>query len=80
MLALEQHRWWDLVRQGRTGIMADYYQEWGLQKGYTDQGDLKGRFYTDWINSLGQPVYPVFPVPQGEIDASQGNLEQTFGY
>ncbi len=79
-LGMEQHRWWDLVRQERTDIMEAYYQNWGIQQGYADKGDLKGKFYTDWITKLGKSVYPVFPVPQGEIDASQGNLEQTVGY
>lgn len=79
-LGMEGIRWWDLVRQGRTYLLDEYYQEWSVERGYENAGDLIGKFYTQWINQIGREEYPVFPVPQSEIDASQGNLEQTAGY
>ncbi|RCH56316.1 hypothetical protein DJ568_00175 [Mucilaginibacter hurinus] len=79
-LAMEEIRLWDLIRQNRTSLLAEYYKEWGVTKGFESKGDLKGKFYTQWISQLGKADYPVFPVPQSEIDASQGNLTQTNGY
>ncbi|RVT97320.1 RagB/SusD family nutrient uptake outer membrane protein [Mucilaginibacter limnophilus] len=79
-LAMEEIRWWDLVRQGRTNLLKEYYQKWSVAGGFEAKGDLKGKFYTQWIGQLGKTDYLVFPVPQSEIDASQGNLTQTSGY
>lgn len=76
-LAMEGHRWWDLIRNSDTDYVAEYYQKWGIEKGYADDGDLKGRFYKEWISKVNKPVWPI---PQSEIDASQGNLKQTDGY
>ncbi len=56
-LALEQHRWFDLVRTGRA---AEVMQP------------LKPNF-TPGKNEL-------FPIPQTEVDLSQGALEQNPGY
>ncbi|MBC9796423.1 RagB/SusD family nutrient uptake outer membrane protein [Sinomicrobium weinanense] len=79
-LGMEGIRWWDLVRQNRTGVLADYYQKWSVDRDNESKGDLTGKFYEQWVGQIGRPDYPVFPVPQTEIDASQGHLEQTAGY
>lgn len=79
-LAMEGIRWWDMVRQGRTDLLDEYYQNWGIKKGFAEKGDLTGKFYTQWLNQLGRTEYPVYPVPQSEVDASQGYLKQTQGY
>ncbi len=56
-LALEQHRWFDLVRQGRAGEV---------------------------LRELGKPFvdgkHELLPVPQTEIDLSQGMLSQNPGW
>lgn len=56
-LALEQHRWFDLVRTGRAASV---------------------------MQALGKPFvegkHELFPIPQGEIDLSEGVLEQNEGY
>ncbi|MDQ0638457.1 hypothetical protein QF042_002022 [Pedobacter sp. W3I1] len=79
-LAMEGQRYWDLIRTKRTSLLKDYYQNWGVSKGFEVKGDLKGKFYTQWISQLGKDDYPTIPIPQSEIDKSQGNLQQTKGY
>ncbi|MEM7571741.1 MAG: RagB/SusD family nutrient uptake outer membrane protein [Bacteroidota bacterium] len=56
-LALEQQRWFDLVRQGRA---AEVMQALGK----------------DFVEAK----HELFPIPQGEIDLSQGALSQNPGY
>ncbi|TXF89972.1 RagB/SusD family nutrient uptake outer membrane protein [Neolewinella aurantiaca] len=56
-LALEQHRWFDLVRTNRAASI---------------------------MQALGKPFiegkHELFPIPQGEVDLSEGALEQNPGY
>ena len=62
---MENHRFFDLVRQGRAGEVL---------RGYAEKyNTVKGRNFRDGINEL-------FPIPQTEIDLSQGRLTQNFGY
>lgn len=56
-LALEQHRWFDLVRTGRAAPLMQ-----ALGKAF-----VEGK-------------HELFPVPQGEIDLSEGALTQNPGY
>jgi hypothetical protein len=56
-LALEQHRWFDLVRTGRAAAVMQ-----ALGKNFV----------------VGK--HELFPIPQGEIDLSEGALEQNSGY
>lgn len=56
-LALEQHRWFDLVRTGRAGERMR-----AVDKNFVD-----GK-------------HELFPIPQGEIDLSEGALDQNPGY
>ncbi|MFI2743680.1 RagB/SusD family nutrient uptake outer membrane protein [Zhouia sp. PK063] len=79
-LGMEGIRWWDLVRQNRTNVLTNYYKKWAVEKGNEAKGDLTGKFYQQWVAQIGKSDYLVFPVPQTEIDASQGYLEQTIGY
>jgi len=63
--AMENQRGFDLVRQGRAGnVLRNYSNKYNTSKG--------GNFQ-DGIHEL-------FPIPQSEIDLSQGNLEQNPGY
>ena len=62
---MENYRFFDLVRQGRAGkVLREYAEKYNT---------VKGRNFRDGINEL-------FPIPQTEIDLSQGKLEQNFGY
>jgi len=63
--AMENHRFFDLVRQGRAGKVLRAYAE--------KYNTVKGKNFIDGINE-------VLPIPQAEIDDSQGRLEQNFGY
>jgi hypothetical protein len=56
-LALEQHRWFDLVRTGQAAAVMQ-----ALGKNFV----------------VGK--HELFPIPQGEIDLSEGALEQNSGY
>lgn len=56
-LAMEQHRFFDLVRQGRAGeVLRD-----------------QGKNFEDGTNEI-------YPIPQSEIDVSEGLLDQNPGY
>jgi tetratricopeptide (TPR) repeat protein len=62
---MENHRFFDLVRQGRAGeVLRNYAEKYNT---------VKGRNFRDGINEL-------FPIPQTEIDLSQGRLSQNPGY
>lgn len=62
---MENYRFFDLVRQGRAGTVLRAYAE--------KYNTVKGRGFRDGINEL-------FPIPQTEIDLSQGRLTQNPGY
>jgi hypothetical protein len=63
--AMENHRFFDLVRQGRAGNVLRAYAE--------KYNTVKGKNFRDGINE-------VLPIPQSEIDDSQGRLKQNDGY
>lgn len=63
---LENQRYWDLLRQNRLGeVMTAYSQNY--------PNSNKGKNFRKGVNEL-------FPIPQDEIDLSQGNLTQNPGY
>lgn len=62
---MENERFFDLIRQGRAGTVLRAYAE--------KYNTVKGRGFIDGIHEL-------FPIPQSEIDLSQGRLEQNPGY
>ena len=57
-LAMEQQRYWDLIRQGRAAEVLHAYGESNFQEG----------------------VHELFPIPQGEIDVTEGVVTQNPGY
>ena len=62
---MENERFFDLVRQGRAGTVLRAYAE--------KYNTVKGKNFRDGINEL-------LPIPQSEIDLSQGKLQQNPGY
>ncbi|MCE6992467.1 RagB/SusD family nutrient uptake outer membrane protein [Dyadobacter sp. CY323] len=62
---MENHRYFDLIRQGRAGTVLRAYA--------AKYNTAKGKNFIDGINEL-------FPIPQTEIDLSQGKLTQNKGY
>ena len=62
---MENHRWFDLVRQGRAGTV--------LRAFAAKYNTVKGKNFKDGVNEL-------LPIPQTEIDLSQGKLTQNPGY
>lgn len=66
--ALEGHRFFELVRQGRAAqVLNDY-----VAVEATRQPELAGATF--------QPFAELFPIPQNAIDLSQGVLQQNPGY
>lgn len=63
--AMENYRFFDLVRQGRAGAVLRAYA--------AKYNTAKGRNFKDGTNEL-------FPIPQNEIDLTQGKLRQNPGY
>ncbi len=63
--AMENHRFFDLVRQQRAGTVLRAYA--------ARYNSVKGKNFKDGTNEL-------FPIPQTEIDLSQGKLKQNPGY
>jgi tetratricopeptide (TPR) repeat protein len=62
---LENYRFFDLVRQGRAGtVLRSYAAKYNSEK---------GKNFKDGVNE-------VLPIPQTEIDLSQGKLTQNPGY
>lgn len=62
---MENLRYFDLIRQGRAGQVLRAYA--------TKYNSSKGKNFRDGINEL-------FPIPQTEIDLSQGKLAQNNGF
>ena len=62
---MENYRWFDLVRQGRAGTV--------LRAFAAKYNTVKGKNFKDGVNEL-------LPIPQTEIDLSQGKLTQNPGY
>ena len=63
--AFEWERFWDIVRQGRA---AEVLQEYS-----TMRPNKRGLYFRTGVNEI-------FPIPQTEIDVSNGVLEQNPGY
>ena len=62
---MENYRWFDLIRQGRAGTVLRAYA--------AKYNTIKGKNFKDGVNE-------VLPIPQTEIDLSQGKLTQNPGY
>ena len=63
--AFEWERFWDIVRQGRAAEVLQEYSEMRPNK--------RGLYFRTGVNEI-------FPIPQTEIDVSNGVLEQNPGY
>lgn len=62
---MENHRYFDLIRQGRAGTVLRAYS--------VKYNSSKGKNFKDGTHEL-------FPIPQTEVDLSQGRLIQNKGY
>lgn len=74
-LAMEGHRYYDLKRSGRlANAMADFL-DYNLNENTDtyDAGNDEGKFFNASIHTL-------FPIPQSEIDLSNGLITQNPGY
>jgi starch-binding outer membrane protein, SusD/RagB family len=72
-LALEGHRYWDLLRQGMT-VASNALNISG------DRGDLYRGDQVDFNVNFNAATRGFFPIPQSEIDLSNGMLQQNDGY
>ncbi len=85
-LAMEDIRYWDMLRWGDLGTMSDYYEEWGDGEGHSDRTapdgypDEKGRDVKEWLARFPDGVYPVFPVPQSAVQNSDNKIKQSKYY
>jgi len=68
-MALEGHRFFELVRQGRA---AQVLNDYAAVEGIRQPDVLAGATF--------QPFAEIFPIPQNAIDLSQGVLQQNPGY
>lgn len=67
-LALEGHRWFDLVRWGVAATVINSYV------------GFEGSILTSFASATFKPINEYYPIPQQEIDRSQGSLKQNPGY
>ncbi|PKD44864.1 RagB/SusD family nutrient uptake outer membrane protein [Rhodohalobacter barkolensis] len=72
-LAMEGHRYWDLQRYGQDEADAHISIQGDVRQGY--QGDAP-----DFAISYNTAKMGLFPIPQSEIDISNGQLQQNEGY
>ena len=74
-LAMEGHRYYDLKRSDRLSNAMDKFRNYNLNESTDlyDAGNDEGKYYNAAIHSL-------FPIPQSEIDLSQGRIIQNTGY
>jgi hypothetical protein len=72
-LALEGHRYWDLQRYGQTEAEQHISTPGEIEEGY--QGDAP-----DFAITYNTAREGLFPIPQSEIDISNGQLQQNPGY
>jgi hypothetical protein len=72
-LALEGHRYWDLQRYGQQEAEQNISVQGEVQPGY--QGDAP-----DFEITYNTTKEGLFPIPQSEIDISNGDLQQNNGY
>ncbi|MBE8712318.1 RagB/SusD family nutrient uptake outer membrane protein [Sphingobacterium hungaricum] len=67
-LAMEGHRFFDLVR-------------WGVAKQTIESySAFEGQHLSSFLGITFQPSHEYWPIPQGEIDRSNGSLTQNTGY
>jgi len=72
-LAMEGHRYWDLQRYGQNIAEQHISIQGSVKPGY--QGDAP-----DFEISYNTAKSGLFPIPQSEIDISNGQLQQNSGY
>lgn len=74
-LAMEGHRYYDLKRSDRLSDAMASFMNYNLNESTDtyDAGNDEGKYYNASIHSL-------FPIPQSEIDLSQGRITQNPGY
>lgn len=69
-MALEGHRFFELVRQGRAAQVLNDYA--AAERPRLSNGELNGATF--------QPFAELFPIPQNVIDLSQGIIQQNPGF
>ena len=86
-LAMEDIRYWDLLRWGDIEeTMKAYYSKWGNGSNHPDKvapdgyPDEKGRDVSEWTGRFPAGVYPVFPIPQSSIINSDNRIVQSKYY
>ena len=85
-LAMEDIRYWDMLRWGDLETMSDYYEKWGNGPGHTGRlapdgyPDEKGRDVKAWLARFPKDSYPVFPIPQDAIQNSDNKIKQSIYY
>ena len=80
-LAMEDIRYWDLLRWGDIEeTMKAYYENWKGQPTSDGIPDDKGKEVSEWVNRFPDDVYPVFPVPQDAIINSDNQITQSKYY
>lgn len=85
-LAMEDIRYWDMLRWGDLDTMSDYYEKWGNGPGNTGRlapdgyPDEKGRDIKTWLSRFPEGTYPVFPIPQDAIQNSDNKIKQSIYY
>lgn len=86
-LAMEDIRYWDLLRWGDLGkTMGKYYSNWGNGPEHPDKvapdgfPDEKGKYINEWLSRFPEGVYPVFPLPQNAIINSDNRITQSKYY
>ena len=74
-LAMEGHRYYDLKRSNRLSDAMESFLNYNLNESTDiyDAGNDEGKYYNASIHSL-------FPIPQSEINLSQGKITQNPGY
>ncbi|MCA0931711.1 RagB/SusD family nutrient uptake outer membrane protein [Lutimonas saemankumensis] len=74
-LAMEGHRYYDLKRTGRLQAAMENFLNYNLNESTDlyDAGNDEGKYFNASIHTL-------FPIPQTEIDLSNGDIQQNPGY
>lgn len=85
-LAMEDIRYWDLLRWDDIDIMKEYYSRWGNGSNHPDLvapngfADEKGLDVEAWLSKFPANTYPVFPIPQNSIINSDNKIKQSNYY
>ena len=74
-LAMEGHRYYDLKRTGRLAAAMTDFLDYNANRNTDtyDAGNDEGKYFNASVHNL-------FPVPQAEIDLSDGSITQNPGY